>query len=205
MYEIVVRELVMDGDTLLYLNWIPASAQCGAHGSLLSVMGQSGRQGSFPREYYKRKKSGIKCILSCCQVASLVTQMVKSLPEMQETQVQSLGQEDPLEKGMATHSSILAWRIPWPVEPGGLLTHRDTHIVCVVYCCWSIQFSSVTESCPILCDPMDCNTPNFLVHHQLPQPAQTHVHLVGDTIQPSHSLLSFYPLAFTLSQHQGLF
>ena len=46
--------------------------------------------------------------------------MVKILPEMQETQVQSLGQEDPLEKGMATHSSILAWRIPWTDEPGGL-------------------------------------------------------------------------------------
>ena len=47
-------------------------------------------------------------------------QMVKNLPAMQETQVQSLGQEDPLEKGMATHSSILAWRIPWTEEPGGL-------------------------------------------------------------------------------------
>ena len=44
----------------------------------------------------------------------------KSLPAMQKTQVQSLGQEDPLEKGMATHSSILDWRIPWAAEPGGL-------------------------------------------------------------------------------------
>ena len=51
--------------------------------------------------------------------ASLVAQMVKNLPAMQETRVQSLGQEDPLEKGMANHSSILAWRIPWIVEPGG--------------------------------------------------------------------------------------
>ena len=46
--------------------------------------------------------------------------MVKSLPTMQETQVQSLGQEDPLEKEMATHPSILAWKIPWTEEPGGL-------------------------------------------------------------------------------------
>ena len=46
--------------------------------------------------------------------------MVKNLPAMRETQVQSLGQEDPLEKGMATHSSILAWRIPWTEEPGRL-------------------------------------------------------------------------------------
>ena len=46
--------------------------------------------------------------------------MVKNLPVMQETQIRSLGQEDPLEKGMATHSSILAWRIPWTEKPGGL-------------------------------------------------------------------------------------
>ena len=52
--------------------------------------------------------------------ASLVAQMVKNLPAMQETWVQSLGQEDMLEKGMATHSNILAWRIPLTEEPGGL-------------------------------------------------------------------------------------
>ena len=52
--------------------------------------------------------------------ASLVAQMVKNLPAVQETQVQTLDQEDPLEKGMATHSSILAWRSPWTEEPGGL-------------------------------------------------------------------------------------
>ena len=52
--------------------------------------------------------------------ASLVTQLVKNLPVMQETWAQSLGWENPLEKGMATHSSILAWRISWTEEPGGL-------------------------------------------------------------------------------------
>ena len=52
--------------------------------------------------------------------ASLVAQMVKNLPAMWETQVRSLSWEDPLEKEMATHSSILAWRIPWTEEPGGL-------------------------------------------------------------------------------------
>ena len=51
---------------------------------------------------------------------SLVAQTVKNLPAVQETQVRSLGQEDPLEKEMATHSSILAWKIPWAEEPGGL-------------------------------------------------------------------------------------
>ena len=49
-----------------------------------------------------------------------MAQMVKSLPAVQETRVQSLGWEDPLEKGMATHSSILAWKIPWTEEPGGV-------------------------------------------------------------------------------------
>ena len=52
--------------------------------------------------------------------ASLVAQMVKNVAAMQETRVQSLGQEDPLEEGMATHSGILAWRVPWTEEPGGL-------------------------------------------------------------------------------------
>ena len=55
-----------------------------------------------------------------CIWAFLVTQSVKNLPAMQETWVHSLGQEDPLEKEMAAHSSILAWRIPWTEEPGGL-------------------------------------------------------------------------------------
>jgi len=53
------------------------------------------------------------------KLASVVAQMVKNLPAMWETWVQSLGWEDPLEEGMATHSSILAWRIPWTEEPGG--------------------------------------------------------------------------------------
>ena len=62
--------------------------------------------------------------------ASLVAERAKNLPAVQETWVQSLGQEDPLEKGMATHSSILAWRIPQTEEPGGLQTmgsHRVRH------------------------------------------------------------------------------
>ena len=56
--------------------------------------------------------------------ASLVAQTVRKLPAMLETQVQSLGQEDPLEKGIAIHSNILAWRIPWTEEPGGLQSMR---------------------------------------------------------------------------------
>ena len=56
-----------------------------------------------------------------------------------------------------------------------------------------------------LCDPMNCNTPSFPVHHQFPELIQTHVHRVGDAIQPFHPLLSPSPPAFNLSQHQGLF
>ena len=67
------------------------------------------------------------------------------------------------------------------------------------------QFSSVAQLCLSLCDPMDCSTPGLPVHHQLPESTQTHVHWVGDAIQPSHSLLPPSPPAFNLSQHQGLF
>ena len=56
-----------------------------------------------------------------------------------------------------------------------------------------VQFSSVVQWCPTLCDPMDYRTPGFPVHHQLPKIAQTHVHWVGDAIQPSHPLLPPYP------------
>ena len=66
-------------------------------------------------------------------------------------------------------------------------------------------FSSVTQSCPSLCDPMDYSTPGFPVHHHLPELAQTHVYRVGDAIQPSHPLSSPSPPDFNLSQHQGLF
>ena len=69
----------------------------------------------------------------------------------------------------------------------------------------SVQFSSVTQLCPALCDPMDCSTPGLPVHRQLPELTQTHVHRVGDAIQPSHPLSSPSPPAFNLSQHHGLF
>ena len=65
----------------------------------------------------------------------------------------------------------------------------------------SLQFS-----CSVMsdCNPVDCSTPGFPVHHELPEPAQTQVHWVGDAIQPSHPLLSASPPALSLSQHQGL-
>ena len=69
----------------------------------------------------------------------------------------------------------------------------------------SVQFSLVTQLCPTLCNSMDCSTPGFPVHDQLPKPTQIHVHRVGDAIQPSHPLRSPSPPAFNLSQDQGLF
>jgi len=69
---------------------------------------------------------------------------------------------------------------------------------------FSRKFSSATQSCPTLCDSMECSMPGFPVHHQLPELTQTHVHWVGDTIQPSLPLSSPSPPAFNLSQHQGL-
>ena len=69
----------------------------------------------------------------------------------------------------------------------------------------TVQLSSVAQSCPILCDRMDCSTPGLPVYYQLPDFAQTHLHQVSDAIQPSHPLLFPAPLTFNLSQHQGLF
>ena len=86
-----------------------------------------------------------------------MAQMVKNPPVMRETWVRSLGQEDPLEKGMATHSSILAWRLPWTEEPGGLQSmgsQRVRHNSAPIGFNWG-ACTSVAQSYPIFCDPMD--------------------------------------------------
>ena len=75
-------------------------------------------------------------------------------------------------------------------------THTHTHI---------IQFSSVSQLCPTLCDPMNHSSPGLPVHHQLPEFTQTHLHRVSDAIQPSHPLSSPSPPAPNPSQHQNLF
>ena len=69
----------------------------------------------------------------------------------------------------------------------------------------TVRFSSLAQSCPTLCNPMNHSTPGLLVHHQLPKFTQTHVHRVGNAIQPSHPLLSPSPPALNPSQHQSLF
>ena len=81
-----------------------------------------------------------------------------------------------------------------------MLYHQNYHLIEK-----PVQFSSVAQSCPTLCDPMDCSTPDFPVYHQLQEPTESHVHHVGDAIQPSHTSSSPSPPAFNLSKHQGLF
>ena len=93
-------------------------------------------------------------------------------------------------EGMAFIRNVL-WRL-W--QSSGWL-HTST----------AVQFSSVAQSCPTLCDPMNHSTPGLPVHHQLLEFTQTHVHRVSDAIQPSHPLSSPSPPAPNLSQHQSLF
>ena len=85
----------------------------------------------------------------------------------------------------------------WLVLEVGDASGRKTRV-------W-VQFSSVTQSCLTLCDPMNCSTPGLPVHHQLPEFTQTHVHRVLDAIQPSHPRSSPSPPAPNPSQHQSLF
>ena len=114
---------------------------------------------------------------------------------MQEMQVQSLGQEDPLEKGMTTHYIILGQRSLEGYTPWG---RRVRHELATCHC-------SLTKLCPTLCSPMKCSMSGSLVFHYLPEFAQTHVHWVADTIQPFHPLPPPSPFAFSLSQCQSLF
>ena len=107
-----------------------------------------------------RSLNGLRFCCCCCLSC-------KCLPAMQETWVQSLGWEDSLEKEMATHSSIPAWRIPWTEEPGGLQSmgsQRVRHD-------WATSLkrrieseSEVAQSCPTFCDPMDCSLPGSSIH-----------------------------------------
>ena len=110
---------------------------------------------------------------------------------------------------------VLAWEISWTEKPGGLQStglqrvgHNGVTSLSLSLHFSSLflaQFSSVAQSCPTLCDPMNPSTLGLPVHHQLPEFTQTHVHRVGDAIQPSHPLSSPSPLAPNPSQHQSLF
>ncbi|CAN0413196.1 unnamed protein product [Rangifer tarandus platyrhynchus] len=77
------------------------------------------------------------------------------------------------------------------------LSYQESHL--------SLQFSSISQSCPTLCNPMSSTTPGLPVQHQLPETTQTHTHRISDAIQPSYPLSSPSPPALNLSQHQSLF
>ena len=101
------------------------------------------------------------------------------------------------------HSQIIHWRTTtwnkW--ENGQLETFSSASFLLLLW----VQFSSGAQSCPTLCDPMNCSLPGLPVHRQLPELTQTHAHWVSDAIQPSHRLSSPFPPTLSLSQHQGLF
>ena len=125
--------------------------------------------------------------------------------------------------GWRPHGWSLLSRVPkQPQEPPGgtpsLLIQQEPACLCSgVHSDWSHLshmalglecadcLCSVAQSCPTLCNPMNRSTPGLPVHHQLPEFTQTHVHRVGDAIQPPHPLSSSSPPAFNLSQNQGLF
>ena len=153
---------------------------------------------------------------------------VKNLPEMQETWIPSLGQDDSLGKewqpppvfllGVFLSSYFNRWlwysvnclnyfsQRRFPSFNSKCMFYFGFHCrtqndnVKVIY----VQFISVSQSCLALCDPMNCSTPGLPVLHQLTESTETHVHWVGDAIQPSHLLSSPPPPAPNPSQHQGL-
>ena len=109
-------------------------------------------------------------------------------------------------------AKILEW-VAFPFSRGSPQSRNQTEISCIAgrfFTSWATRealiglVNSVSQLCLTLCDPMDCSTPGFPVHHQLLEATQTHIHCVSDAIQPSHPLLS-PSLAFNLSLHQGLF
>ena len=117
--------------------------------------------------------------------------------------------------GVCVCTQICVYILPYAVqnqgallffrELGAWITHNRKNGSGAPSCDQCFQVSSVTQSCPTLCSPMDCNTTGFPGRHQLLEFTPTHVQCVSDAIQPSHPLLSFSPLALNLSKHQGLF
>ena len=112
-----------------------------------------------------------------------------------------------------TLSDPMDCRTPGLSVPHHLSEFAQVHVHCIsdaiqpshLISYLSIQFSSVAQSCPTLCDPMNRSTPGLPVHHQIPELTQTHVHRISDAIQPSHPLSSPSPPAPNPSQHQSLF
>ena len=121
----------------------------------------------------------------------------RNQPAQLQTILQSYSHQD---------SMVLAQRQKYrSVEQNRKLRDKSTQPMDTLSLASSVQFSSVAQLCPTLCDPMNRNTPGLPVHHHLPEFTQTHVHRVHDAIQPSHPLSSPSPPAPKPSQHQSLF
>ena len=136
----------------------------------------------------------------------------KSLPASESFPMSQLFAWGGQSTGVSALASVLPKKSQGCSPPGssihGILQARVLEWVAISFfnlCTKPIQFSSVTQLCPTLCDPMNCSTPGLPVHHQLPEFTQTHVHWVGDAIQPSYPLSSPTPPAPNPSQHQSLF
>ena len=110
-------------------------------------------------------------------------------------------------------NNFITWYRWWLHTIVNLLNDNEFYTLKELFLCWEnftsiekrLQFSSVAQSCPTLCDPMNRSTPGLPVHHKLPEFTQTHVHRVCDAIQPSQPLSSPSPPAPNPSQHQSLF
>ena len=139
------------------------------------------------------------CLLSCTQWLSHVWFF--------ET-LWTIARQAPLSMGFSRQEYWSGLPFPPPgnlPDPGIKLAFLTSPALVGGFFTTSVQFSSVTQSCPTLCDPMNRSTPRLPVHHQLPESTQTHVHCVSDAIQPSHPLSSPSPPALNLSQYHGLF
>ena len=123
-----------------------------------------------------------------------------------QTYCDPMGRQVPLSKGFSRQeywSGLLCpppWNLPNPgIEPTSLMSPALAERFL------NTQFSSVAQSCPTLCNPMNCSTPGLPVHHQLLQFTQTHIHQVSDAIEPPHPLLALSPPAPNPSRYHGLF
>ena len=149
-----------------------------------------------------RSDQSLSCVWLCypmnCSTPDLPVH--HQLPEFTETHVHwvsdaiqpshPLSSPSPLAPSPSQHQSIFQW-VSSSHEEAKVLEFQLSH-------------QTVAQSCPTLCNPMNCSTPGLPVHHQLPEFTQTHVHRVSDAIQPSHPLSSRSPLAPNPSQHQSL-
>ena len=130
---------------------------------------------------------------------------------MQEMDPMNIGAWQATVHGVAKTESDMTERLSMHIPQSVLMTPKrkptpvSTHSPLNLQPQPSIQFSSVTQSCLTLCDPMNHSMPGLPVYHQLPEFTQTHVHRVSDAIQPSHPLSSPSPPAPNPSQHQSLF